>query len=491
MPQNLLFIITDQQRWDSLPCYGLDFMQTPALDRLAREGMVFDNCVTPSPVCVPYRATMMCGQYPATTGVLGNGQWLPDTSVTWPERFGAAGIRTAAIGKMHFTPWDLMAGFDERIIAEDKRHVYLPDDHVKFLRAHGMERFHPTEKPGYFENLGASVTPRPRKFHIDAFVGDQAASWIQKNGKDPFAIWVSFPGPHDPYDPPEEMASMYYDAPIPEPIGSPEELAGKPPAQRRRNSGSLNNSMYRIDPSQTTPEIRRRWRAHYYANISLIDGGIGKMLDALESVGALDDTLIVFNSDHGDALGDHGLCYKSFFYNAMVHTPLLIRGPGVPRGRRCPALVNAIDLVPLFYRACGIAPPDTLEGVDITPLFRDPTATVQDAVFSEISGRAMVQTARHKYAHYSDGVGELYDLQTDPDELTNLAGRPEYAAVERDLRGRLLQHWLSHFPYQTRPISHPQHPARRWLEDAYRKHRESGGDIHTAPTHAPADVIGE
>jgi arylsulfatase A-like enzyme len=186
MPANLLFITTDQQRWDSLPCYGLDFMQTPALDRLAGDGLVFENCIVPAPLCVPCRAAILSGQYPSTTGVLGNGHWLPDAVPTWPSRLGEAGRRTAAIGKMHFNPWDDMGGFQERIIAEDKRHFYLPDDHVKFLQAHGMERFHATAKPGYFETLQASVTPRPKKFHIDGFVGDRAADWLAQNSSKPW-----------------------------------------------------------------------------------------------------------------------------------------------------------------------------------------------------------------------------------------------------------------------------------------------------------------
>ena len=367
--------------------------------------------------------------------------------------------------------------------------MYLPDDHVKFLRAHGMERMHPTEKPGYYEGLGASVTPRPKRFHIDAFVGDRAAEWMERNGRDPFAVWVSFPGPHDPYDPPEEMAGLYYDAPIPEPVGSAEELADKPPAQRSRNRGSLNNSMYRIDPSRATPEQIRRWRAHYFANITLIDEGIGKILSALEAAGTLDDTLILFTSDHGDALGDHGLTYKNFFYDSMVHVPLLIRGPGVRRGARCPSLVSGIDLAPLFYRACGVAPPATLEGVDITPLFDGPTGSVRDAAYSETGGRAMALTDRYKYGHYNDGSSELYDLEADPDEVANFSGDPGYAEVERDLRGLLLQHWLRHHPHQARPVSRPQHPARAALEDAYRKHVEAGGDRRAAPTVPPAHTV--
>ncbi len=475
LARNLLLVTTDQQRWDSLPCYGLGFMKTPAFDQLAREGLVFENCITSSPVCVPFRASLLSGQYASTTGVLGNGQWLSEETVTWPSLLGSTGRRTAAIGKMHFHPWDSMMGFHERIIAEDKRHVYLPDDHVHFLKAHGMDRPHPTTLPGYYDTLAAPVTPRPRKFHIDAFVGDQAAKWLERNGKEPFAIWVSFPGPHDPYDPPEEMADLYYDAPIPEPVGSSEELKDKPPSQRNRGRGSLNNSMYRIDLSQATPEHYRRWRAHYYANITLIDEGIGKIIAALEAAGTLDDTLIIFTSDHGDALGDHGLPYKGFFYDPMAHVPLIMRGPGVPGGQRCSGLVSTIDLVPLFYKACGVAPPETLQGEDASTLLNDPDSTIRSAVFSEIGGRTMVMTEQHKYAYYADGSAELYDLQIDADETVNLAGKREYQEVETRLRGMLLEHWLRNQSRQARAASQPQYRVRRKLEEQYKKHLKAGG----------------
>ena len=162
---NLLFITADQQRWDSLPCYGLDFMQTPNLDRLAREGMVFERCYVPAPLCVPTRAALLGGQWPTTTGVLGNAHWLDEGKIAvWPQVLSDAGYNTAAIGKMHFFPWDARNGFQERISAEDKRHTYLPDDFSKFLRAHGHQRAHPTANPGYFDTLNASVTPLPKRF---------------------------------------------------------------------------------------------------------------------------------------------------------------------------------------------------------------------------------------------------------------------------------------------------------------------------------------
>ena len=483
MARNLLLITTDQQRWDSLPCYGLDFMRTPNLDRLAREGMVFDHCIVPSPVCVPCRASIMSGQYPSVTGVTGNGNWLPDHVPTWPRIISQTGRRTAAIGKMHFHPWDSLQGFDERIMAEDKRHIYLPDHHVQFLAAHGFDRPHPTTLPGYYENLGASITPRDRKFHVDGFVGDQAAEWLQKNGRDPFAAWVSFPGPHDPYDPPEDMALMYADAPIPEPVGSPEELADKPPAQRDRGRGSFSNSMFRLDYSQAAPEHYRKWREHYYANISLIDEGIGKIISALETHGVIDDTLIIFTSDHGDALGDHGMPFKGFFYDCMSRVPLIIRGPDIPAQQRAPGPVSIIDLVPLFYHACDAEPPDTLQGEDIRPLFKDPTTTIRQAAFCEIGGRVMVRTERYKYAHYTDGSAELYDLENDPDEIVNRAGDAHLSHVEHDLKSRLLEHWIDNQKHQSNYVSAPQYWVREALEADYKKQQEEGGDLRYRPLY--------
>lgn len=469
---NLLFITSDQQRWDSLPCYGREFMRTPHLDRLASEGMVFDHCYTASPVCVAARGSLLSGQWPSTTGVLNNTQQLDPSVPTWPKLLAEAGFLTAAIGKMHFNPWDARNGFLERISAEDKRHVYLQDDFVKFLHLNGHERVHPTRNPGYFESLGAPITPLPKRFHVDAYVGDQAADWIGRHGHEPFAAWVSFPGPHDPYDPPAEMADLYKDAPIPPPIGSRVELATKPRAQQQAGHGSINNAMYQIDPTLATPEQHRRWRAHYFANISLIDEGIGKILQALESTNSLDRTLIIYTSDHGDALGDHGLPYKGFFYDCMARVPLIIRGPGVASGTRCQSLVSHLDLLPLFYRHCGVAAPSSLEGIDASPLLADPTASIRDIVFSEIQGRAMVRDRRFKYAHYANGDSELYDMEADPTEERNLATDPAANGEAARLRGLLVEHSLHQHVFRAMPLEKSPEPPRAKIEAAYRRERE-------------------
>jgi len=466
---NLLFITTDQQRWDSLPCYGLDFMQTPHLDRLAREGLVFERAYTPAPLCVPARNSLLSGQWPSTTGVLSNNHSLDPSTPSWPTLLGEAGYLTAAIGKMHFIPFDNRQGFLERISAEDKRHTYLQDDFVKFLHNHGHERVHPTTNPGYFESLGAPVTPLPKRFHVDGFIGDQAAESLGRHGNEPFAAWVSFAGPHDPYDPPEELAGMYEDAPIPEPIGSRAGLAQKPRAQQTAGAESVKNPMFQIDPREATPEQYRRWRKHYYANISLIDEGIGKILAALEATGALERTLIIFTSDHGDALGDHGLAYKSFFYESMAHVPLIVRGPGVAAGQRCPALVSLLDLVPVFYRTCGVTPPSTLESADLTPLLADPTGTIRGVVYSENLGQTMVRDERYKYAHYADGDCELYDLATDPTEEHNLASEAAYQGAVTRLRALLLEHTLRTHQQRAKMVERPKEPARTRLDAEYQR----------------------
>jgi len=198
------------------------------------------------------------------------------------------------------------------------------------------------------------------------------------------------------------------------------------------------------------------------------------MLAALEAAGTLDDTLIILTSDHGDALGDHGLPYKGFFYDPMAHVPLIMRGPGVPNGQRCPALVSTVDLVPLFYRSCGVTPPGTLQGEDISKLLSDPAGTIRNAAFSEIGGRTMVLTEQHKFASYSDGSAELYELQTDADETRNLAGKKEYQEVENQLREMLIKHFLSNQSQHSRAVSQPQYRVRRKMEEQYKIHLEAG-----------------
>ncbi|MBO9607145.1 MAG: sulfatase-like hydrolase/transferase [Paenibacillaceae bacterium] len=469
MKRNLLFITTDQQRQDSLPCYGLPFIRTPHLDRLAAEGTTFDQCYVPAPLCVPCRAAIMSGYYPSSVGTLKNDTWLEPNVPTWPELIGQAGYRTAGIGKMHFAPWDILNGFDERIVCEDKRHSYIPDDHAQFLQKHGLERPHPADFPNYYETNGAPVYPYDKRFHPDAYIADQAAEWLDRNGDSPFAVWVSFVGPHDPYDPPAELASMYEHEAIPEPLPVPDDLEDKVAIRQQRTfSNSLHNSMFRIDPLNTTPEQFRTWRSHYYANISLIDEGVGKILETLERKGILDNTTIVFTSDHGDALGDHGTVYKGFFYESMVKVPLIVRGPDVPASLRVGELVGTLDLIPYFFETCGVEAPSDLPGRSIRGLLDRSEEERRPYVFSELDNRAMVREERYKYIFYSSGEKELYDLASDPHEMINLANRESSRDVVDRLHQALALHMMETRNVHTKFNRKVAYAKRLELEEAYR-----------------------
>jgi len=443
-PKNILFITSDQQRRDSLPCYGLDFMQTPALDRLAEEGTVFDRCYAVSPVCQPVRASFILGQYPHVHGVADNFRWIRPESPTIARLFNEAGWNTAAIGKMHFYPWDNAEGFRYRIVAEDKRHIFRKDHWTRFLEEHGYRRDHPAMVPGYRENLGAIVSPLPENMHEDSFIGDEAVRWIEGHAESPFFAWISFNSPHDPYDPPQNLADLYVDAPIPEPIGSSEELATKPPYQSETLRFCNSNPLFLADYTKMSGSQIRRMREFYLATVTLIDRQVQKIMQALESTGLLESTLVVFSSDHGDHLGDHGLPFKATFYENALMVPLIVRGPGVVRGGRSHSLVDWLDLHATFLSLAEIPIPDHAQGKDISSLFKDPDRSVRQEAFSELLGRTMVRTTEHKLVLCDDGTGELYDLEETPLEVHNHFGDPAFRAIQEELTGRIVNHTLSH-----------------------------------------------
>jgi len=447
--KNILFITTDQQRKDSLPCYGMDFMQTPAIDRLAQEGIVFDNCVSVSPVCQPARASFTIGQYPHVHGVPDNFRWIRPGSPTIAQLFHQGGWHTAAIGKMHYYPWDNPEGFQYRIIAEDKRHIFRNDHWTQFLKKHGYTRDHPALVPGYAKNLGAIVSPFPEELHTDSFIGNETVRWIEAHAEEPFFAWVSFNSPHDPYDPPKNIATLYQDAPIPEPIGSAEELAEKPPYQREISAFYKQNLLYLTDYSEMTVQQIRRMREYYLATVTLVDKQIEKILQALESKNLLDSTLIVFSSDHGDHLGDHGLPFKSTYYESALMVPLIIRGPGIPAGTRCSSFIDWIDLHATFLALAGIEIPDHVQGIDMCELLEDPRKVFKEEGYSEMLGSAMVRTQKYKLVLCDDGTGELYDLQEEPLEVHNHFNDPRYREIQEELTQKILQHLLSHSRYRS------------------------------------------
>src|SRR5688572_9874118 len=418
-------------------------MRTPHLDRLAREGMVFDTAYTPAPVCQPARASLMTGLNPLTHRVLANLHWYPPDTPLWVREVTRAGIRTAAIGKMHFIPWDDRSGFEDRIIAEDKTNFYRRDDYTLWLEAHGYRRDFPGDHPGYHEGMGAYTSPLPPELHIDNYVGDRAAEWLRAHAHESFFAWVGLPSPHRPYDPPAPLADLYRDAPIPPALGRTVRMADTPVSQRLASEESARSSAaFRDDPTRLDGPLVRHMRAHYLATVTLVDQQVGKMLGALEKAGVLDDTLVIYTSDHGDALGDHGMMGKSRFYDSTARVPLIVRGPGVRAGTRCPALVNTLDLVPTMIEHLGVTFDAPVQGKSLSPLFADPAAPHHDAIYSAIGSRVMIRRGRWKLSREGSGDGELYDMEADLGELVNLYGAPESAEIQSQLESQLLLHTI-------------------------------------------------
>ncbi|MBC7237553.1 MAG: sulfatase-like hydrolase/transferase, partial [Chloroflexi bacterium] len=334
---NILFILPDQLRYDFTSCYGASFISTPHIDSLVDQGILYSRAYSPHPVCVPARVSLIVGMHAIKTGVLDNGLFLrPDYAQcgvrTWPEILNEAGYYTIAVGKMHFYPWEKRLGFQRRIIAEDKLWGFIEDDYYHFLAAHGYTKTAFVDDPSYHQNDMALISPIPWEYTVDHFVGQESARWIEAyNGDQPFAMMVGFPGPHSPYDPAPEYAT-FSPADMPEPLPAvPEDVALMRP-QRPSRSDSGRKPWYAVRGPRPTRDTYLLQRAYYAGLVRQIDHEVGAILDALRKTGRLENTVIIFSTDHGDYLGDHGLGGKASYYEAACHIPLIVRHPDLGGG---------------------------------------------------------------------------------------------------------------------------------------------------------------
>ena len=445
---NILFLMTDQQRWDAMGCSG-DWVQTPNLDRIASEGTRFTNCVTTSPVCIPTRLSLATGLYPHNTHVWNNmNHQMPAETPTWMQAVRDAGYRTSLFGKTHLHPHN--GDLRER---EDLMNTYGLDDvnEIGGPRASANVLSHMTaiwEGKGVWEAYRADYRERfSTKPHLvrsstlefedyaDVYVGQQAKQYLQDyEREEPWCCWVSFGGPHEPWDTPEPYTSMYDPEDMPPAIP-------RPPAGERPK-GHLDGLMQRVNPTFEPGEIGRL-RANYAGNVTLIDDQIGEILDAIAARGELENTIIVHTSDHGEMNGDYGLIYKSNFLNGAVRIPLLVRTPdGTNAGRICESPVEWIDIGPTLVELAGGELEHRQFGKSLCPVLTQPEATHRDFAISEIEGEIMLLNREWKMALNANGeVYLLFDVQNDPNETHNLAGRPEVTDVETALRLRILE-WL-------------------------------------------------
>ncbi len=448
---HILILMPDQLRADALGCAGNPIIQTPNMDRLAREGVFFTNAYTVCPLCMPARASFVSGLYPHNHRIWTNAGSLPPTDETLFHHLQANGYFVAHIGKSHLYP-------------------HRKGDHLKnhegYMRARGIDYVHETTGPwatmhtdsymtDYWRELGLLdafredyarrrevgpcavwPSPLPTEAFMDSYVGHQAVAFIRDyDDARPLCLFVGFGGPHEPWDAPGDYATMYDPQAMPAPIPIADMPEWAPPYAARRIREGRQTDM--------TEEDIRRIRANYYGKISLIDHWIGAILDAFADRGWLDETLIVLWSDHGEMAGDHGRLYKSVFYEPSVRVPLIIRHPEITGGRQTSALVEITDIFPTVLEAIGAPPSQRCMGRSLWPLLKGETTEHRAQVLSEIHAfgcyNYMLRTQRYKYAMNGDGQGYmLFDLTTDPLEQHNLIGRPDLREIERELKNRLL-----------------------------------------------------
>ncbi|MGO1768543.1 MAG: sulfatase family protein [Microbacterium sp.] len=446
---NVVLIMTDQQRFDSIAALGYSHVDTPNLDRLVREGAAFTRAYVASPSCAPSRASLFTGLYPHTSGVLRNDEkW----SHSWVETLADAGYRCTSIGKMHTYPYEASVGFHERHVVEnkDRAHPNLPfflDNWDKALWARGIEkpsRVTYRERDDYRESLGAFEWEPPEDMHADNFVGNLARHWLDAyHGPEgePFLLQIGFPGPHPPYDPPARVLDAYRDREMPEPAHAAEDLEAQPEAikaLRRQHYDNDHDAIHHLpDP---TREQTQRQRRHYYANVTLIDEQVGGIVDALEERGVLDDTVIIFTSDHGDALNDHGLSQKWNMYEPSVRVPAIMWAPGrIDSGTIVNELISLMDIGPTVLELAGLEPPEWMEARSLLPAVTGGeyegrryvfSEHARDFILTETELMTMVRDDRWKLVEFTDDErGQLFDLESDPNEEHDLWFAEEHADV--------------------------------------------------------------
>ncbi len=465
---NILLLMTDQQRFDSLSCYGCPALETPHLDRLAREGALFERCYAPSSICTPVRASLMTGKPLPGHGVYRLHDILPDSEVMLPKRLQAEGYETALVGKLHVS--GLWQEAEVRHPNDGFEHyLWCIDPGLNFDSPfNAYARWVEAKDPQFYERLkreGKQLRHFPAELHFSTWAAETTIELIENRDKErPLFIHTSLFDPHDPYyDHPLQAAERIDVAAIEPPQPLPDDPA-RPEGVQRELAKSRAVLAREDDPNAAIGQVRKG----YYASIAFFDEQLGRVLDCLDREGLTENTIVVFISDHGDLLYDRGLFTKgAYFYDPGVRVPLLMRWPGRIRpGVRVPQLVQHMDVTATLAAAAGYSRkqldaiyPHSMDlvklidqGSDYDRLrpwavsaFRNSGYGPGGTYFDPPIHATMLHDGRYKLTVYHNPQlngrqfeGELYDMQDDPGETRNLWGNPAHARVRAALLHRLL-----------------------------------------------------
>lgn len=434
--RKIIVIMTDTQRWDMLGCYGNKGMITPNLDRLAEQGIRFERAYTTQPVCGPARSALFTGLFPHSNGSWGNSMPLGDNVKTIGQRLLDNGIHTAYIGKYHLDGGDYFGlgrcpdGWDSQYWYDMRNYLEELTDEERFL----------SRSTAAMENEGIT-----EEFTFGHRCSNRAIDFLQTHHHEDFFLVVSYDEPHHPYVCPEPYAAMYKDYEFPKSRNIWDTLENKPEHQKAWAGKTLHED-------KDSLVIKNRY---YFGCNSYVDYEIGRVLNAIEEYAP--DALVIYTSDHGDFLHSHSLNNKGpAMYDDICRIPFLVKWPGViPSGSVTESLVSHIDIVPTIMEAAGLELPKILEGKSLIKTLSNPADRTNDQIYMEFSRYEVdhdgfggfqpiraVFDGRHKLVINLLATDELYDLQTDPEEMKNLIHSEKHATIRNALHDNLLD-WMN------------------------------------------------
>ena len=478
---NIVFIMADQLGARALGCYGSGVDSTPNLDALSREGVRFDRYYASAPVCAPNRATILTGRSQEIHGIVSNNYALQSDNPTYAHVLRRHGYRTGAFGKMHQTPmcWPVptdmtFLGFDEAVVSEDPKWGpwvdWVKQNHPEhYAAALAMTNGHsgrqgPYPRGDHLQGATEEQTaikeeaypramrprieasewsrmypsPLPPEVHDTTFITECGLDYIRRAAQNetPFFCHISYVDPHDPYDPPEPYASMFDPDDMPDPL--PAEWEEQGPALLRANQ----TSYLRFDTIAHDPAAMRKLRALYHGSLKFMDDQIGRVISNLKTSGLWDNTIVVFSTDHGEMLGDHGLIAKGLpHYDLGVRCPLLVAGGPIENGDGS-RLSCSLDLFPTFCEWAGVPTEDLppLEGKSFAGFCGpwDGKEPWNEVAVSISTIDTIISADGWRLTQYGPGHGQLFNLNEDPDERHNLHGVPEHLPKKAELLERLV-----------------------------------------------------
>ena len=444
---NILWLMTDEQRTDSMGCYGSPWARTPHMDRIAEEGVIFLRAVTPAPVCVPARVSLLTGQVASTTGIYHNRQTLDRDPGFLTRVFAEHGVRTATFGKQHYRCAKKAFAFEFDHVLSDAVGYYAYHK-GRDPAEYGVISYPHAQSPWIF----CGTFPEAPERMPEAVVVDETIRWLERHPADrPFFVRVSFNGPHTPVVTPPPFDRCIDPAKIHLPEAFVPMAEGKPVWEATFLKGF--EGAHRL-----TPEHLLRCQQCYYGQVSFLDAQFGRLLDWMRPRGLLEDTIVVYVSDHGTHLGDQGLMQKQTFYESVVNVPFFFWCPGrIREGRRIETPVETLSLMPTLLELAELPIPEQVEGVPLTETLMDGKEPPVRPVFSELDLGTRGYRTGERLVMIRDGVwklslfrdpfdkdrfvetsdGSLYNLRDDPGERTNLFRSADHRGVVAELVARI------------------------------------------------------